>query len=160
MYNGRAIAGCRLRVRSATFAEASEGGSRRPAGFETKWQFKQLFLTVLRVQVVLEDVCRHLAPESITRHLIESEVNPAIHPCVVDVVAHLVERRVGESEIGDRGIVRVGQCNRVTALAVDPAQDFSRAVASAGVIRRVAREARRGDEGVHTRDPGSIFEFP
>jgi hypothetical protein len=79
--------------------------------------------------------------------LIESEVDPAIHPCVINVVADLVERRVGKSEICDCGIVRVGQGNRVAALTVDSAQDFSRAIASAGVIRRVAREARRRDEG-------------
>ena len=99
------------------------------------------------LQIVLVDVGGDAATEIVAGLLIEPEMNAAVNPRVVDVIADLVERLVMERQVCDRRVQRIGHGDRVAAFAVETAEDLGGAVAPARVVRRVAREAGRRDVG-------------
>src|ERR687896_1596067 len=79
--------------------------------------------------------------------LIETVVDPAVYPGVIDIVSHLRERGVVEGHVHQRA--DAGQGDGVVALAVDLLKHRTGGEGSAGVVRRVARVRRR----VNQREP-------
>src|SRR2546421_5737753 len=91
-------------------------------------------------EVVLVNIRRDVAPEIGAGILIEAKMDASVDARVVDIARDLVEPGVVEGQPWHGG-VRHG--DGMAASTVDTPQDLGGAVASAGVIRRVARETRR-----------------
>lgn len=96
-----------------------------------------------RSQPVLIHVTAHLTSLLGPALLVETEMNTAVDPCVVDVGRDLVESRVFQN---DPGLGRTRHGDGMSALAEDAFQHFTCAVACTRMPGRIAGETRRHDE--------------
>src|SRR5450759_5412786 len=93
-------------------------------------------------EVVLINISRDVTPQIGAGNLFEAKMESSVDARVADIVRDLAEPGVVEGQ-SRHGGVRHG--DGMATATVDTLQDLGGAVASAAVIRRIARETRRGD---------------
>src|SRR5262245_29746011 len=96
-----------------------------------------------RLQVVLVHERGDVAPKLAAGILVKTIVNAAVDARVGDVIRDLLEGVILERQ---RRYAGVGDGDVVPGSAEFATQDLGGTVAAAAVIRRPAREARRGNE--------------
>ncbi len=94
-------------------------------------------------QVVLVDRGGDSPSQAPACHLVEAKMYSAVDARIVDIIGNLLERGVLQNDVRHG---RIGQRDRMSALAVKTSQDLGTAITSARVIRGVARKTWRRDE--------------
>src|SRR5688572_2618014 len=98
---------------------------------------------VAGAEAVVIGVAAHALTLAAADLLVETEVDAAEDPRVVDVVGDRAEAPVAQRQAGQGGS---GEGDGVASAAVEALQDLARGASRRGVGRGITRVARRGDE--------------